>query len=630
MTTDVMPPQTETQPETEPAEKSVSKEKSVANLDPQIQAIIDKARRTRVSATGTWVLSSVSAVSLWACFTPLNWSPLGWLALVPLMMLVRLPEKTRWMYLACYVTGFVGQVATLQWMRLGDPAMYIAMTALAIYLASYIPLFVGLTRTAVHKLRLPLFLAAPAIWVGLEFFRAHFLTGFSWYYLGHSQYRWTALIQICDLVGVYGVSFVMVFAGACLTMLMPETLFTKLKLVPSDQTPETKTSLVTTRRPRLMVVCSLVLLASVLVYGYYRRAETNFETGPRVALIQGDFTTSMKHDGKKWNDILNRHYYLSHQSAQYQPDLIVWPETMFRYPLLTKEEGMTKDDLMRVASFVPTHYWDDPQVRTNLADLSKQTGAATVIGIDSMRASNDRLRRYNSAVFTTPGEGTTAVYDKVHRVVFGEYNPLQETMVPVDSISPVASSSGLDAGTGPANFEYKNWNFSPIICYEDTVPHLVRDFAAKGIENETPVDCFVNLTNDGWFHGSSELDQHLITAAFRCVETRTPMVRAVNTGISALIDSEGVIRNEPEQLMTGNMEEGQLVLNKQKSLINPETGRWFKNVNAIVVDTVPLDKRSSLYVAYGDWFGMLCVSVVGLSLLFCFVPRKWVGLKNIA
>jgi apolipoprotein N-acyltransferase len=110
----------------------------------------------------------------------------------------------------------------------------------------------------------------------------------------------------------------------------------------------------------------------------------------------------------------------------------------------------------------------------------------------------------------------------------------------------------------------------------------------------------VNLTNDGWFHGSSELDQHLITAAFRCVEFRTPMVRAVNTGISAIIDGDGVVRRRAEGLKT----------------------HASKQDEAVVVDNVPLDSRRSLYLAGGDWFPGMCLVFCGF-LSLTGIAGKW-------
>jgi apolipoprotein N-acyltransferase len=148
---------------------------------------------------------------------------------------------------------------------------------------------------------------------------------------------------------------------------------------------------------------------------------------------------------------------------------------------------------------------------------------------------------------------------------------------------------------------------SPIICFEDTVPQLVRGIAAGA---DQKIDVFVNLTNDGWFAGSSELDQHLITASFRCIETRTPMVRAVNTGCSAIIDGDGVVR-DPEVFIDGDAKSAE----EAKSFVDPETGRWSKSLNAALVGNVPLDNRTSVYVRTGDWFAQSCC----LATLFCCI-----------
>ena len=137
------------------------------------------------------------------------------------------------------------------------------------------------------------------------------------------------------------------------------------------------------------------------------------------------------------------------------------------------------------------------------------------------------------------------------------------------------------------------------------MPHLVRRHIRQlTAEGEEPHG-LVSVTNDGWFHGSSELDQHLITAAFRCVECRTPMVRSVNTGISAFIDGDGVIR-DPDIFIDGD--------GKGRGYRN-ESGRWNKQLNCVLIDNVPLDSRRSLYVAGGDWFAGTCGFVcVGLML----------------
>ena len=225
-------------------------------------------------------------------------------------------------------------------------------------------------------------------------------------------------------------------------------------------------------------------------------------------------------------------------------------------------------------------------------------------------------------------------------MIFGEYVPLKESLPWLKVFSPLPDDFGISAGSSSAAFRCGSWQVAPIICFEDTVPHLVRD-VVRGTSTEKRLDCLLNLTNDGWFHGSSELNQHLITAAFRAVECRTPLVRAVNTGISAVIDGDGVIR-EPETLIDGdatwNKQREQLQQTKHErsdrrvplsmfdpvrsTLTDPATGRWRKSMNAAVIDTVPLDSRRSWYVASGDWFAGTCSAACGLFFVVGLIPRR--------
>jgi len=603
--------------------------------EPTVQEIIASARTAPASAGGVWLLSGLTAVLLWASFTPLDWGPLGWICLVPLILLVRLKKPTRWMYRAIYACGLLNTLVTLQWMRLGDRSMYPAWIALAIYTAVYFPLFVGLARVAVHRFSAPLIFAVPAAWVGLEYLRAHLLTGFSWYYLGHTQYRWIELIQICDLVGAYGVSFVVSMMSACVAGLVPVSVFAKLRLLPVGNGSQVVAEEHLAIRQWGAVGVCLLIFAAVLGYGYIRRAQADFREGPRVALVQGNYTASLKHDPSEWGDIFRRHDYLTGQAVQHQPDVIVWPESMFRWPLMeSPPPDMTDDQLQQVAPQIPLAAWKDPTVRRTLADMSQKAGAAMIIGIDTFQADCNGLRHYNSAAFIRPDVGLFGRYDKLHRVLFGEYIPLKEELPWLHKLTPFPADFGIAAGRSASVFHYKNWRFAPIICFEDTVPHLVRNIV-KSVNDEvgkrkaelsdlriphsalrTPhsVDCLVNLTNDGWFHGSSELDQHLITAAFRAVECRTPMVRAVNTGISAVIDGDGIIR-EPDVFFDGDGE-------GRQSMRDPRTGRWHKQLNAVLVDTIPLDNRASLYVAWGDWFAASCCVCCLIFALVGFVPRR--------
>ena len=128
-------------------------------------------------------------------------------------------------------------------------------------------------------------------------------------------------------------------------------------------------------------------------------------------------------------------------------------------------------------------------------------------------------------------------------------------------------------------------------------------------------DVIINMTNDGWFRGSSELDQHLITATFRCIEMRRPMVRSVNAGISAFIDSSGRIR-QPEHVWIMDEDSAGVIgdFKSAESMFDPGTGRRYRQCSAVLCGQVPLDGRNSLYLQFGDWFSVLCsvLTVAGL------------------
>ena len=590
--------------------------------EPTVRAIISAARAVpiRTRSRGAWMCSGLSGLLLWASFPPLDWGPLGWIALVPLLLLIRPAQRPRATLASTFVCGFLSQLFLLQWLRYGDPAMYLAWIALAVYIALYFPVFVLLCRAAVHRFGVPFTLAVPTIWVGLEFVRAHLMTGFSWYYLGHTQYRFIELIQISDLVGAYGVSFIVAASAAALAGILPESLLTRLGIVPrQDMGLFDKETRSANWRARLAVGFSLSLVAAAIVYGYVRRAQAEFTAGPRIALIQGNFTSQVKHDPSEAISIFNKHYIMTGAAVKYQPDVIVWPETMYRNPLLLKSPNVSDAELLRLTPYISAAAWKSSQVPEALHDLSRQAGAALIFGIDTLVADPGSVKHFNSAVLAVPDRGVVSRYDKMHRVVFGEYIPLKEAFPFLRSLVPYGMGFGIEAGNEAKVFHCKNWRLVPLICFEDTVPHLVRGIVAKLNDpaEAKPVDCLVNLTNDGWFHGSSGLDQHLITALFRCVECRKPMVRAVNTGISAVIDGDGIVV-EPDVYLD--------VDNKGRTTMrDPKTGRWNRQLNAILVDSVPLDNRTSLYLRFGDWFAGACGFAALLVLLASLVPRRWLG-----
>ncbi len=153
---------------------------------------------------------------LWLSYFPVNCGWLAWFALVPLLALVRTTARPRIVYLTAWLGGLAFYVPALQWMRVADPRMYFTWIGLAIYCSLYFPIALLIVRFIDRRTRLPLVLTLPVVWTALEFFRSEFCTGFSWYLVGHTQHDFLPIIQIADLAGAYGVSFLVVAVNAVL------------------------------------------------------------------------------------------------------------------------------------------------------------------------------------------------------------------------------------------------------------------------------------------------------------------------------------------------------------------------------------------------------------------------------
>ncbi len=594
-----------------------------SDTDLSVVDIISRARAVAPSSTGPLWMSIVSGVALWGSFTPLDFGPLAWVALVPLLLTVRMPRPTRKMSLYTAIGGWLFALMTLQWMRLGDPSMYFAWVALAFYVGLYFPLFVGLSRVAVHRAKVPLLVAAPLVWVGLEYARAYIMTGFSWYYLGHTQHQWTTLLQIGDLVGAYGVSLLVMMANACVAEFVPMSLFEKFRLLPQPAESDAALLNRSTSQRTWAVSATILLLVATLGYGSFRRSQADFQPGPRVGLVQGNFPSSLKHEQDQLPNILRTHQALTGLATRHQAKLIVWPETMFRYPYPVADPSMTEQELKGLHPDLPAEFWTDKKADQALVDMTEGSRAGMIVGADVFAGDKESgMRGYNSALFFEPDRGLVGRYDKLHRVPFGEYVPMKELFPFLATLTPAAGGMGLSPGESVHVFQHGEHRLVPLICFEDTVPQLVRGAVSATRDGQgRDVDCLVNLTNDGWFHGSSELDQHLITASFRCIETRVPMVRAVNTGISAFIDGDGVVR-EPDLFLdldalmkrpagsgkTDPTATAAVGDDARTSMRDPKTGRYYKELNAVLVSEVPLDSRTSLYVRWGDWFAAGCLT----------------------
>ncbi len=523
----------------------------------------------------TLVTALASSLLCWLAFPPFDFGWLAWLAPIGWLSLVArdtLPGKRP--YRSLWLAGFVFWALTVHWIRLPHLANYIALAALASYLGCYLPMFVAIARVGVHRLRLPLWLVAPTVWTGLDWFRHHLMTGFGFGSLAHTQIRFLEIIQLADIVGEYGVTFLIMLVSACLTLAL-------------SHNPQRHA------RPRLRHVALYVILAalaigSAFVHGaLFLQLESvsasPTQSMPRIALIQGNIRAQIKAEVDKQQNIMDEYMGLSLEAVASSRaeddravDLIIWPETSFRQNLATVEKGYQLPAGIVHESYLIAGPRD-------LAEFVNQTGAAILTGIDRVHIyptdhGHPDFKAYNSSVLMDAERRIVGTYDKMHLVVLGEYVPFSDWIPLLRNLTPI---TGLAApGERPAAMKLHDLVFCPNICYETAVPHLIRgqvtELAAAG---EMP-DVLVNLTNDSWFRGSSELDMHLACGVFRAVEHKRPLLIAANGGLSAHVGPSGTVHQ---------------VSKRQQ----PQT---------LLVD-LPKPSRQglTLYAKWGDWFAGICV-----------------------
>ncbi len=501
-------------------------------------------------------------VLFWAALPPLELAPLAWLAAVPWVLLIRRDTLAgRQPYLALWLSSFIFHLAAFYWVTLPHWATTFGWLALSFYLALYFPLFIGLSRVAVRRLRVAPLVAAPVVWVGLELARAHLLTGFGMGALSHTQYRWPMVVQISDLFGAYGVSFLIVLVGAALAQMLPCEV---------------------ARRSWWPAVPLAAALGCALAYGSWRTNQETTHAGPKVALIQGSIDIEMKHDPQQGQQIFDQYFGLSGKAVREHADLdlIVWPETMFRYPWFTFDKDFVPP---ADAGWTPTEL--EARSRQAVEQTVAPLGVAMLLGIDAMHESSAGAERYNSALFFDRAGRLLGQYAKIHIVPFGEYVPLADTFPWLYQLTPLPN--GINRGARPESVRVGKASYAPSICYENTIPHFIRGQVVQLRAEDREPDILVNLTNDGWFWGSSELDMHLACAVFRAIECRKPSLIAANTGFSAWIDSNGRIRAQGRRRLTD-----------------------------VIVATPEIDQRRSPYLDYGDAPAGLCLlATVALAIL---------------
>ncbi len=594
---------------------------------------------------------AVSALLLGLAYPAPGWGWLAHIALVPAAVVAVRSVRLRRLMLSVAVVFGVWWLVMLRWLIPVTLGGYVALSlTMMVY---WLLALLGL-RWLHRRYRSAAVLALPLVWVSMELVRAHFPAGgFSWFLLGHTQASYTPeqgagrLVQVADLFGVFGVSFLVAMTNGLIVDLLTRPLLRR--------------SAAGGLRPRRTIAVGVIVWLAAMIgswgYGQYRIGQYAAATtpGPRVAVVQTNVPQSNKNQPtaesqqRDWQELLT----LTTRAARGEsagggaaggnggerPDLIVWPETVV--PVVLNPEGRSHMRSSVADSFHKV-----------IGEVARAVHVPLVVGAQAYEdfhteqlgpGRQEMVPRgsYNSAfLYQADGVQAPVWYNKIQLVPFGEYVPWID-VVPglkglfIRYLTPYDFDYTLDAGTdvvvfdvpyggtgaaggnpdlrsppeathsGPASAgrgaatqgsvaARRVLHFATPICFEDTISRLGRDMVYDDAGRKR-VDMLVNLTNDGWFAGHAMREQQLQIATLRTIENRVPMARSVNTGLSGFIDSLGRVK--------------QVV----------EVGDKRTGVAGVAMSQVRLDARRTMF---GEW-GELPTLITALVTLGLVIGGWW-------
>ena len=504
---------------------------------------------------------------LWFSFPPIGVSWLAWFALLPLVCITVTERRfERRHYWQLWLAGLLYWLATFYFIPIPHPVLWLGWIVISVYLAFYLPFFVLGSRVLHNTFRIPNILAVPICWTAMEWIRAHLFTGMGLAFLSHTQFRQPVWIQVSDLFGAYTLSFVIVLAAA--------GMYRSLRV----REGKYAAALVN-------VGLAIAVVAGTFFYGQHKLAQTHESNASlQVGLIQGSIDTvfpSTKEQAIEFRDsIVNEYENLTIEALREweQVDLIVWPENGWQFPDLhpdTDTQSMHEEDVYL--------YREGPQVAWARLFVAGKTMPTLLVGAVTV---DPVLEEQYGAVISMDKDGQVQErYYKNHLVMFGEYVPLADVFPLLQRIPAIGK--GLETGDGSVVVTVKGVRLAPNICFETTVPHFIRNQVNELADSNNEPDIIVNITNDGWFYGTSCLDFHLACNVFRAVEMRKPLLACANTGLSAHINPNGeVLREGPRR-------------RREK-----------------ILATVNVTNLESLYRTVGDW---VAIAFAILSVLACLM-----------
>jgi apolipoprotein N-acyltransferase len=548
----------------------------------------------------------VSGFGMAALFPPFGLSQLIWIILLPLLFaLWSLGEgkRKRKAFGLGFLTGLAFFLPNLAWLRSVSDAGW---AALSVYLALYPAVWAlfaatwgnpwrgeekGLFHVPRHAL------ACALVWTGLEWLRGWMFTGFGWNTLGTAFHQSLVFAQGADLLGAIGLSILPIFVQATLLQVFVR-----------------RVSQFHSGGMRRRIALGSVVLTMVGAYGYgmWRMISALKTDSIRLNALLVQLNIPQEAARQLWDatDIHlgyedetlkalgvtegeSTHSLGPQESLPPKPDWVLWPETALTGRILRTDNGD----------------WATAQENWNTLERIRQGGGdfTLMLGLNEMEAEregDDYMMKRDARVWNSlavmPPDGTLQTFRKHHLVIFGEYIPLVEQLPFLAKIYEQQSgakyggafSIGESLDPLPVAIRDEKVGVIPSVCFEDTVPRLLRKFVRSGPQ------IIVNVTNDGWFKESPGAAQHFANARFRAIELRRPMIRCANTGVSAAITSTG---------STVHPDGGRL------QELRDENGSHFTRGSLLAELDIPKDPPTTLFAIIGDW-GVIGLAVAGVLL----------------
>ena len=390
-------------------------------------------------------------------------------------------------------------------------------------------------------------------WVTVEMLRATVFSGWGWNMLGSALHAQWPMIQIVEFTGVPGLSFLVAVANVI-------AVATVRRFAIEMQ--------VKRLRPHFDLTLTLTAIVGVACFGVAVARNPQPAKNLRVAAVQPNIPREEKFNQEFAQTTFEKFNKLSQLALRSKPDLLLWPESSMPDPVLPETESYR---------FV------------------MQFSAATKVDLLLGIIDQDENAAYNAALLVSDGGTRTQLYRKLHLVPFGEYIPGRHVVPGLARI--VGDQVPDDFGFGREHTVFrmasKDVQLAPLICFEDTIGELTRKFVLGG------ANLLANVTNDGWFLQSAGSQQHLANAVFRCVETRLPMVRSANTGVTCIINEFGRVR--------------QVLLD--------DNGSQFTEGVLVGDVAIPTPHRQTFYVRHGELFAKVCAAVTMLALLVLIAAK---------